>query len=160
MEFKRLDKKARVYWFTINLIIALVLLAVACIVLFFVSDELFLPMLLGVGLPLFVVSAFIIIYPFLKYHYYKYSYNEEKVVICYGVIFRHKIVMPICQIQDLHIYQGPIMSLFKLSGIIFSTAGSNHELRCLDKEVAEKIAQETEVYLKKRLEVICNEEVQ
>lgn len=160
MEFKKLDKKAKVYWVTMNFIIALILIAVACVAVFLSEGELFIPILFGVGLPIFIISALIIIYPFFKYRFYKYAYDEERVIICYGVIFRHKIVMPICQIQDLHVYQGPIMSLFKLSGIIFSTAGSNFELRCLNKEVAEKIAQETEVYLKKRLEVINNEEVQ
>ena len=160
MEFKKLDNKAKFYWLTINLIIAIILLALALIVYIFTNEAFLIPVLFGVILPLVLISALIIIYPFLKYRFYKYSYNEEKVIICYGVIFRHKIIMPICQIQDLHIYQGPIMSLFKLSGIIFSTAGSNHELRCLDKEVAGKIAQETEVYLKKRLEVENNEEIQ
>ncbi len=160
MEFKKLDKKAKVYWFTVNFIIALILLAVALVALLLAEGELFMPIFWGVGLPIFIISAFIIVYPFLKYRFYKYSYDEERVIICYGVIFRHKIVMPICQIQDLHVYQGPIMSLFKLSGIIFSTAGSNFELRCLNREVAEKIVEETEVYLKKRLEVINNEEVQ
>ncbi|MBO5888803.1 MAG: PH domain-containing protein [Clostridia bacterium] len=160
MEFKKLDNKAKFYWLTINLIIAIILLALALIVYIFTNEAFLIPVLFGVILPLVLISALIIIYPFLKYRFYKYSYNEEKVIICYGVIFRHKIIMPICQIQDLHIYQGPIMSRFKLSGIIFSTAGSNHCLRCLDKKLAEEIVEEINGYLKKRLEVVNNEEIQ
>ena len=52
------------------------------------------------------------------------------------------------------------MSLFKLKGVIFSTAGSNFQLSCLNKEVAETIVLDVEVYLKKRLEDLANEKIQ
>ncbi|MBO5926277.1 MAG: PH domain-containing protein [Clostridia bacterium] len=159
MEFKKLDKKAKLYWFIMHAIWAIIILVVLSVSIFLTGEVYLLPLIIGVGVPATLLSIFLIIYPFLKYRFYSYAYNEEKVVIRYGVIFRHTIVMPICQIQDLHVYQGPIMSLFKLSGIIFSTAGSNFELRCLDKKIAEKIVTETEIFLKKRLEEKANEEI-
>lgn len=160
MEFKQLDKKAKSYWALTSYIFAILFLAVALIVVLLVNDEFKLVLILSVGLPLFLLSVFLMIYPFLKYHFYGYNYDGERVVIKYGVIFKHVIVIPICQIQDLHIYQGPIMALFKLNGVIFSTAGSNFELRCLDKEVAIKVISDVEVFLKKRLEDLANEKIQ
>ena len=159
MEFKKLYKNAKLYWFIMHAIWAIIILVVLSVSIFLTGEVYLLPLIIGVGVPATLLSIFLIIYPFLKYRFYSYAYNEEKVVIRYGVIFRHTIVMPICQIQDLHVYQGPIMSLFKLSGIIFSTAGSNFELRCLDKKIAEKIVTETEIFLKKRLEEKANEEI-
>ena len=69
MEFKKLDKKAKIYWVTINLLIALLLLTVALIIVLTAENEFLLPILLSVGLPALIISLLIIIYPFLKYRY-------------------------------------------------------------------------------------------
>ena len=160
MEFKKLSQKAKNYWILTYGLLALFFISIVLIVILCANDGAKLGLALGLGLPVLLLSIFLIIYPFLKYNFYGYYYNEDRVVIKHGVIFKHVIVIPICQIQDLHIYQGPIMSLFKLKGVIFSTAGSNFQLSCLNKEVAETIVLDVEVYLKKRLEDLANEKIQ
>ena len=159
MVLKKLSKKAKNYWVVTNLIFVIIILSVANIAIFSVQNELLVVMAISVGVPAVLLSAWIIIYQFLKYHFYKYNYNEQKIFISYGVIFRHKVVIPICQIQDLHVYEGPIMTLFKLRGVILSTAGSNFEIRCLDRDVASTIVSDVEGFLRKRVEELKNEKI-
>ena len=159
MDFKSLSKKAKYYWVITSVILALVITSIALVIVFSVDKELIFTLALSVGVPCFLLSAFIVIYAFLKYHFYKYAYCEEKIVICYGVIFKHTIVIPVCQIQDLHVYEGPIMMMLKLKGVILSTAGSNFEIKCLEKEVAQKLVDDIQVFLKERLEVLSNEKI-
>lgn len=160
MEFTRLNEKAKNYWALTYYIFAFIFIVASINTLIFVPFKL--KIILGITgvFPLCLLAIFFMIYPFLKYRYYGYFYDNERVVIKYGVIFKHVLVIPICQIQDLHIVQGPIMALFKLKGVIFSTAGSNFELSCLDSEVAKTIVSEVEVNLKKRLEDLANEKIQ
>ncbi len=160
MEFKSLSKRARTYWIIVNALITAFTLGVSAGIIFSMEQSsVMLVVGLSLGIPVIILSAFLIIWPFLKYKFYSYYYDDERVIIKRGVIFRHTIVIPVCQIQDLHVFEGPIMMIFKLKGVIFSTAGSNFELTCLDGEVAEKIVIEIEEYLKKRVEVLANEKV-
>ncbi len=159
MEFNSLNKNAKNYWLLINVILVLVLFVGGLVPIILVDSSVKLIVGLSAGIPVILLSILLIIFPLLKYKFYKYYYDEERVIIKRGVIFRHEIVIPVCQIQDLHVYEGPIMMAFKLKGVIFSTAGSNFELFGLNKEVAEKLVEEVENYLKKRIEVLSNEKV-
>lgn len=97
--------------------------------------------------------------PKAKYDRYTYLYNEERIQINRGVIFKHEIVVPVCQIQDLHLSQGPLMQILKLQTLEISTAGSNYQIDGIDNETARKIVEELETYLKTRIEVLTNEEI-
>lgn len=97
--------------------------------------------------------------PGAKYARYTYSYQEDRIQINRGVIFKHEIVIPVCQIQDLHLNQGPLMQILKLQTLEISTAGSNYQIHGLDNEVAKQILAELETYLKARIEVLSNEEI-
>lgn len=97
--------------------------------------------------------------PGAKYSRYTYSYKEDRIQINRGVIFKHEIVIPVCQIQDLHLNQGPLMQILKLQTLEISTAGSNYQIYGLDNEVAKQILAELETYLKARIEVLSNEEI-
>lgn len=98
-------------------------------------------------------------YPMWKYKNYSYYYDEERIVINKGVFFKHHIVVPVCQIQDLHIYEGPLMQIVKLDGMIISTAGSNFIIKGLSRTDSEKMMQKLENNLHKRLEELKNEEL-
>jgi len=76
------------------------------------------------------------------------------------VIFRHQVVIPICQIQDLHRFQGPVMMLLHLGGVTISTAGSNFDLACLTAEDADAMIDALEALLEKRMEEKADEEIQ
>ena len=159
MDFKSLSKKAKYYWIITSVVLAIIIMTTIVAMILLVDKNLTLVLALSVGLPCLMLSIFIVVYAFLKYHFYKYAYNEEKIIIRYGVIFKHTVVIPICQIQDLHIYEGPIMTLLKLKGVILSTAGSNFEIKCLESSVAQNLVDDVEIFLKKRLEVLSNEKV-
>ena len=97
--------------------------------------------------------------PSLMYNAYSYSYNETRIQINKGVIFKHEIVIPVCQIQDLHLNQGPLMQILHLQTVEISTAGSNYRINGLDSEKAKKFVNELEDNLNKRIEVLKNEEI-
>lgn len=151
-----LEKRIRTIW----LVIGGICFALACIVLgiiIAVGNEYLLPILISGIIVLLILGLLCFGYPILKYKFYKYGYNDRKIIINKGVIFRHRIIVPVCQIQDLHIYQGPIMTIFKLSGVIISTAGSNYIINGISNENAKKMVQDLENDLQKRIEDINNE---
>ena len=91
-------------------------------------------------------------WPNLSYYFYEYNFDDKKIEINRGVIFQHRIIIPIRQIQDLHLYNGPMMQLFNLGGIIISTAGSNFILSGISFEQANNMLKELEEKLESRLD--------
>ncbi len=150
---KKLEKKVVKLWLVRNLFIAIPALIAYLMVLIFVPSEVKLALGLSLGLILLIILALCLGWPFLTYHFYEYKYDEMKIYINYGVVFRHKILIPVRQIQDLHLYHGPIMQLFKLSGVIISTAGSNFTLSGIKKSDAELMIEDLENKLESRLDV-------
>jgi len=75
------------------------------------------------------------------------------------VIFRQRVVIPVCQIQDLHRTQGPIMMIFGLSGVTISTAGSNFDISTLTTDEADRLIDALEENLEARVEELKNEEI-
>ncbi len=155
---KFLEKKIRSVWLIgggISFFIFLIIMIVICAVGYY--EGFLIPAVITSVIICFLLGLICFGYPFLKYHFYKYSYDKKKIFIQFGVIFRHKIVVPICQIQDLHIYQGPIMTIFKLGGVIISTAGSNYLINGLNLDDAKKMIEELEGNLENRIEELKNE---
>lgn len=159
MELQKLPKKARSYWLAKNMIVVIILLAAAVITSFLLSQNENFGMIWWVWGVFTVIAFFAILYPFLEYHFFGYSFDKERIVIKRGVIFRHYISVPVCQIQDLHLLEGPVMMIFGLKGLIISTAGSNFYLPCLDAEEAKSTVKNLEIFLKNRLEEKQNEEI-
>ena len=103
--------------------------------------------------------SFCFAFPFMVYNRYSYAYNDKRIVIKKGVIFKYEIIIPVCQIQDLHLLQGPLMQLMKLQSVEISTAGSNYTINGLTYDDAKKMVDELEKNLNKRIEELKNEEV-
>lgn len=161
MELKSLDIRIRKLWIIINIILLFIIGVASGIGVFAsIGTPAELGVILAVSITDVILLDLLIIFPFLKYKFYKYGYSEKRIVVHYGVIFRHRIVIPVCQIQDLHIYQGPLMSMLNLNSVIISTAGSNLSIVGLDKKDAEKMVDELEKYLQTRIEELKNEEIQ
>lgn len=155
---KSLEKKMRSVWIIgggIFFFIYMIIMIVICVVGYY--EGFLIPAVITSAIVCVLLGLICFGYPFLKYHFYKYSYEEKKIFIQFGVIFRHKIVVPTCQIQDLHIYQGPIMTIFKLGGVIISTAGSNYLINGLNLDDAKKMVEELEANLEKRIEELKDE---
>lgn len=152
-----LDSKIKKIWYIENSILFVLLLLPFLIPQFIVGF--ILPLTL-VGIILCGSLGYLLFWlPGAKYKRYTYTYQEDRIQINRGVIFKHEIVIPVCQIQDLHLNQGPIMQILKLHTIEISTAGSNHSIDGLNDEVAKQMINELETYLKKRIEVLSNEEI-
>lgn len=152
MELKKLGQSAVRYWLfkyiLYMLVIAIPVLA-GCLGLTTNNLQIIIPFII---VPYLLVFVWVVVYQFLKYNCYSFGYDNERIVITKGVIFKHKILVPVCQIQDLHTVQGPFMMLFGICGVIISTAGSNFFIPCVNKAFAKTMIEELETFLKKRLE--------
>ena len=164
MELKKLNKSVLKLWYIRAAIVSLALIGVfvgAIVILIAASApaDVRLAVLLAVGIPVFILLGFTLIMPVLRYKMYAWGYDDKRIVVKEGVIFRHKVVIPICQIQDLHRAQGPIMMLLKLSDVTISTAGSNFDISTLTTDEADSIIDDLEGKLEVRIEEQKNEEI-
>lgn len=164
MELKKLDKGVLKLWYIRAAIGALALIGVLVSVTAVLSaaaapGDVMLAVLLGVGTPVFLLLALILILPALRYKMFAWGYDDKRIVVKQGVIFRKRVVIPVCQIQDLHRTQGPLMMMLKLSSVTISTAGSNFDLSTLTTVEADRMIDELERSLEARIEELRNEEI-
>ena len=164
MEMKKLDKSLLKLWYIRAALeaLALVLAFVGAVIVLITADaaeNVRLAVLLVAGISVALLLAFVLVMPALRYKMYSWGYDEERIVVKEGVIFRKRVVIPVYQIQDLHRIQGPIMMMLKLSDVTVSTAGSNFDISTLTTEQADKMIDELERNLKARVEEHKNEEV-
>ena len=130
MKMNKLNKSVLKLWYIRASIGALALVGVvisllAILISTEVSSNVCIAVSLGVGVPILLLVCFVLIMPVLRYKMYAWGYDDKRIVVKQGVIFRERVVIPVCQIQDLHRTQGPIMMILGLSDVTISTAGSN-----------------------------------
>lgn len=164
MELKRLDKSVLKLWYIRAAIGALALIGVFVSVIAVLTatgapSNVMLAVLLGVGVVVALLLCFTLIMPVLRYKMYAWGYDDKRIIVKQGVIFRQRVVIPVCQIQDLHRTQGPLMMMLKLSGVTISTAGSNFDISTLTTEEADRMIDELERNLEARIEELRNEEI-
>lgn len=164
MELKKLDPKVLTLWYIRAGIIAcaeLLPLTVALVILLTTDapENVALGVMLAVAVPVALLLTLTLVLPYFRYKLYAWGYDEKTIVVYYGAVFRKRVVIPVCQIQDLHRNQGPIMQLLKLSDVTISTAGSNFDISTLTTVEADAIMDALEKNLEKRIEELKNEEV-
>ena len=164
MKMNKLDKSVLKLWYIRAAIgaLALVGVAVGALVIPLVaeaSSNVRLAVLLGVAIPVVLLLCLTLIMPALRYKMYSWGYDDKRIVVKQGVIFRQRVVIPVCQIQDLHRTQGPVMMMLKLSGVTISTAGSNFNISTLTTEEADRLIDALEQNLETRVEELKNEEI-
>ena len=164
MELKKLNKSVLKLWYIRAVIFALALIGVissAVVILFSTGapGDVKLAVLLAVGIPVVLLLCLTMIMPALRYKMYAWGYDDKRIVVKQGVIFRQRVVIPVCQIQDLHRTQGPLMMMLKLSGVTISTAGSNFDISTLTTDEADRMIDELEHNLETRIEELKNEEI-
>lgn len=164
MELKKLDKSVLKLWYVRAAIASLALIGVfaslaAVLTATGAPGDVTLAVLLGVGIPVALLLAVTLIMPALRYKMYAWGYDDKRIVVKQGVIFRRRVVIPVCQIQDLHRTQGPLMMMLKLSGVTISTAGSNFDISTLTTEEADQMIDELERNLETRIEELKDEEI-
>ncbi len=164
MKMNKLDKSVLKLWYIRAAIgaLALVGVVVGVLVILLLSEvarSVTLAVSLSVGIPAALLLCIILIMPVLRYKMYAWGYDDKRIIVKQGVIFRRRTVIPVCQIQDLHRTQGPIMMLFRLSGVTISTAGSNFDISTLTTEEADSLIDALEQNLETRVEELKNEEI-
>ncbi len=164
MELKKLDKSVLKLWYIRAAIGALALIGVlASVTVILIAVEapgnVMLAVLLGVGIVVALLLCLVLVMPLLRYKMYAWGYDDKRIVVKQGVIFRKRVVIPVCQIQDLHRTQGPLMMMLKLSGVTISTAGSNFDISTLTTDEADRMIDTLERNLEVRIEELKNEEI-
>ncbi|MBQ2987389.1 MAG: PH domain-containing protein [Tyzzerella sp.] len=164
MELKKLDKSVLKLWYIRATIGAMALIGVFVSVIAVLTatgapSNVMLAVLLGVGVVVALLLCFTLIMPMLRYKMYAWGYDDKRIIVKQGVIFKRRVVIPVCQIQDLHRTQGPLMMMLKLSGVTISTAGSNFDISTLTTEEADRMLDELERNLEARIEELRNEEI-
>ncbi|MBE6664952.1 MAG: hypothetical protein E7603_01850 [Ruminococcaceae bacterium] len=164
MELKKLDKSVLKLWYARTSIVALALIGVLASILVIMaatgaSTDAMLIVLCVLGIPDFLLVCIILIMPALRYKMYAWGYDDKRIIVKQGVIFRRRVVIPVCQIQDLHRTQGPLMMMLKLSGVTISTAGSNFEISTLTTDEADRMIDELEHNLEIRVGEQKNEKI-
>ncbi len=164
MKLKKLDKSVLKLWYIHAAIASLALIGVFVAVAVILSaseapSDVTLAILLGVGIPVVLLLCLTLIMPALRYKMYAWGYDDKRIIVKQGVIFRKRVVIPVCQIQDLHRTQGPLMMMLKLSGVTISTAGSNFDISTLTTDEADRMIDELERNLEARIEELRNEEI-
>ena len=164
MELKKLNKSVLKLWYIHAAIESLALLGIftsAAVILNATgaSGNVTLAVLIGIGIPVALLLAITLIIPALRYKMYAWGYDDKRIIVKQGVIFKKRVVIPVCQIQDLHRTQGPLMMMLNLSGVTISTAGSNFNISTLTTEEADRMIDELERNLEVRIEELKNEEI-
>ncbi len=164
MQLKKLERSVLKLWYTRAGIGAAALLsAIAAVWVILVLAAAETTVLLAVGVsvsvPLVLITALVLLLPYFRYSLFSWGYDEKTIVVQQGVIFRKRVVIPICQIQDLHREQGPLMMAYKLADVTISTAGSNFTLSTLSVEAADEWIATLEQYLETRIEELRHEEI-
>ena len=164
MELKKLSKSVLKLWYIRAAIVSLALVgffisAIVILIAATAPSNVRLAVLLAVGIPVFLLLGFTLVMPLLRYKMFAWGYDDKRITVKEGVIFRKRVVIPICQIQDLHRVQGPIMMLLKLSDVTISTAGSNFDLSTLTTVEADSMIDDLEEKLEVRIEEQRNEEI-
>ena len=164
MELKKLDKRVLKLWYIRAGIGSLALMGAlvsAAVILSATgaAGDIMLAVLLGAGILVALLLGLLLTLPALRYKRYAWGYDDKRIVVKQGVIFRQRVVIPVCQIQDLHRTQGPLMMALGLSGVMISTAGSNFSISPLTTDEADRMIDELEHNLEKRIEELKNEEI-
>ena len=164
MELKKLNKGVLKLWYVHATITSLALIGVFFVAVIVLnssqaSSDVTIAVLSGVGIPVALLLCFTLIMPALRYNMYSWGYDDKRIIVKQGVIFRQRVVIPVCQIQDLHRTQGPIMMMLKLSGVTISTAGSNFDISTLTTAEADCLIDALEKNLEARVEELKNETI-
>ena len=164
MELKKLDKSVLKLWYVRAAIISLLLIGffAGLIIVLIATDvpiDVILAVSAAVGVLVVLLLCLTLILPALRYKMYAWGYDENRIIVKQGVIFRQRVVIPVCQIQDLHRIQGPIMMMLKLSGVEISTAGSNFDISTLTTDEADRLIDDLEHNLEARVEELKNEKI-
>ena len=80
----------------------------------------------SVALLLLLLFGSAIFWPWLTYHKASWRLDEEGLEIRRGVLWRHRITVPLGRVQHADVSQGPLQRQFGISTLTVHTAGTQH----------------------------------
>ena len=92
--------------------------------------------------------------PYFRFHRYRYKIDDEFIDIREGYLFVTREIVPIERLHKMQTIRGPIDTMFGVAKVIVTTAGGDVVIRFLEKEKAERIAEN----LGKRINRIVEEQ--
>lgn len=98
--------------------------------------------LIGYGfmLVLGIALVYIAAAPPVFYARYRYRITEDRVDVRCGVLFIRHTLVPIERVHQVEITRGPINNLLGLADVTITTAGGEADIRYLEVDEAEKVA--------------------
>ncbi len=89
-----------------------------------------------------VVMVIAVAFPKIYFDHYRYYISEDRVDVRKGIFFLRHIVVPIERIHQVEVVAGPVNRMFDLADVQITTAGGTADIEYLEKEEAERIAEE------------------
>ena len=80
---------------------------------------------LVVYLPVFPVLPFVALLLYFRYHTMRYRFDQQGVMMRWGILFRREIVLAYARIQDIHLTSNVVERWFGLARIQISTASGS-----------------------------------
>lgn len=153
--YNKLNKKAKTCMFLSSLI-GFLITALVLITGYFIGKRYLdsylmniLKIIIATIIVLYLIS--VIFGPPIRYERYRYCINADKIDIIEGFIFLERNIVPINRLHKITIYQGPIERMLKLAKVNVVTAGGDIDIKFLEEEVAEEIANS----LKDKINELC-----
>lgn len=96
---------------------------------------------------LYPLSAILLLYaiysiaiiPQIMWNTWRYDVSEQQIDLLFGVIIKHRTLIPMVRVQHVDTEQGPLLRRFGLSTVTISTAAGNHEIPALSDEIAAEL---------------------
>jgi uncharacterized protein len=86
----------------------------------------------GYALVAMLLAFFSFVWPRISFRHSRWRLDEESFEIHRGVLWRHRICIPLGRVQHADVAQGPILRTYDLGSLIIHTAGSQHSMVQLD----------------------------
>lgn len=141
-EFIRLDRKARKCMaLTAGILAAAVLAAeIACILIVKPANV---PAWgwTAMGILTVLLLVYAVASPLVRYARYRYAIDEEAIRVREGFLWIHYSIVPIERLHKIELSQGPVARIFGLYTVKVVTAGGEADIRFLEEEVANRIAE-------------------
>ena len=139
--YKFLNPKAKLAMYFKNMI-AIVILAAADVVLFFLREDLEMEIAVWYAITAIIaaIALILLIWPAIFYKHYRYIVDTEKVDVQRGVLFISRTVVPIERIHQVQVKRGPISNYLGLADVIITTAGGAASIQYLDYDIAQSVA--------------------
>lgn len=153
-DFVRLNRKARSCMALTAAIWTVIVLAmeIGVIVILKLSGvPLWLWILLGAVMALMLLYC--IASPFVRYERYRYAIDDEAIRVREGFLWISYSIVPIERIHKIELSQGPVARIFGLFTVTVVTAGGEIDIRFIEEDVANRIAES----LKDRINIMAAE---